>query len=114
MLLGGAAAVTLCAGLASPGLAQATTAPHGSAAWAKYGADHRDNVGEDEGGVRVDVDVTGNNNGGGGGDASGATANNNGNIHDIIGGIAKADADAKAEAKAEAKAHNGHHKHHRR
>jgi hypothetical protein len=60
---------------------------------------------EGAGGVTVNVNVTGNNNGGHGGDSSGATANDNGHIHGITGGTAKADADAKAKTDAKAKAH---------
>jgi uncharacterized repeat protein (TIGR01451 family) len=56
--------------------------------------------GGDKGTVNVNVNVTGNNNGGHGGDSTGATANGNGHIHDITGGIAKAQAGAEARAKS--------------
>lgn len=55
----------------------------------------------------VQVTVNGNNNGGRGGDSSGATANDNGHINDISGGIA--DADAKAEANAHNETHGRRH-----
>jgi uncharacterized repeat protein (TIGR01451 family) len=55
-------------------------------------------------GVTVNVNVVGNNNGGHGGNSSGATANDNGHIHGITGGIATANAKAKAGARAHATA----------
>lgn len=69
----------------------------------------------DKGGINVNVNVTGNNNGGKGGDSSGATANDNGHIHDITGGIAEARANAKADARARAHSASmiGNHRHNR-
>lgn len=125
ILLGGVAAVTLGTGLACPSLAQAADTPRTLAAQTHVGFAHagiatederrddrRDR--DDEDGVKVEVN--GNNNGGNGGDSTGATANDNGHIHDITGGGAKAgsQADAKADAdgKAWAMAHAGDHRHH--